>query len=177
VARWCEDHNRWECTKNKHGGTHCHARAVKGAATCYIHAGKSLAQVRRDVIDAYALVPGDDGHTPLEVVAAQMGLSYRRTALMADQLRSESEMSTEAVHGPLAEAERAERRLCVQVAQIASQMGLDERRADLEIALGDQLVRLLRGVVTDLGHDNADPVAREIVLRHLRALQAARAAG
>lgn len=38
-ARWCEDHGRLECSKNKHGRTPCHALAIKGTDSCKIHGG------------------------------------------------------------------------------------------------------------------------------------------
>jgi hypothetical protein len=171
LGRYCETHKRWECVKSRSRGRgECHGPAIKDTDVCRHHAGRCPAQARQAVIDAWAQIPGDDQVTPQEVVAAQMGLSFRRSQLLGDQLRSACELSDEAITGPLAEHERAERRLCVQIAQIAQAMGLQERRADVQVALGNQLVRLIRGVVADLGHDNEAPAVRAVVTRHLRAL-------
>lgn len=41
-ARWCEDHNRLECTKNRtHGRGPCHQAAVRGMPDCRNHGGYS----------------------------------------------------------------------------------------------------------------------------------------
>jgi hypothetical protein len=47
-AKWCEDHGRLECTKNKvprQGGGPCHGPAVRGTNVCKRHAG-----LRTDVL-------------------------------------------------------------------------------------------------------------------------------
>lgn len=41
-ARWCPDHGRLECTKNrgpKRGGGHCHQPAIRGLNACRTHCG------------------------------------------------------------------------------------------------------------------------------------------
>jgi Phage terminase, small subunit len=58
-ARWCEQHDRAECVHHRVRCEHergspvpaegcCHQRAVKGTASCYLHAGKALAEVKAD---------------------------------------------------------------------------------------------------------------------------------
>jgi hypothetical protein len=38
-ARWCEDHNRWECAKGKKHSKTCHGPRVLGLDCCRMHAG------------------------------------------------------------------------------------------------------------------------------------------
>jgi hypothetical protein len=137
-----------------------------------MHLGQAVGVVRRAQLTAWALLPGDDGVTPLEAVGALLGLGYRRTALLADQLRAEAELSTEAVFGPLAEAERRERELLLRTALAAQQMGFEEHRHTVQMELGGQLVRLVRGLVRDLGHDDQAPEVAAVIRRHLLALEA-----
>jgi hypothetical protein len=43
-ARWCDDHSRLECTKNRSKGRGpCHQAAVRGTSACKNHSGYSLA--------------------------------------------------------------------------------------------------------------------------------------
>ena len=42
-ARWCDDHGRWECTRNRTKGRgQCHQAATGGTDSCKTHSGKSL---------------------------------------------------------------------------------------------------------------------------------------
>ena len=58
-ARWCEDHQRSECTHHRVRCDHppgtpvpaegcCHQRNVRGTRSCYLHAGKALAVVKAE---------------------------------------------------------------------------------------------------------------------------------
>lgn len=64
----------------------------------------------------------------------------------------------------LADAERDLEKLCI--AAIAA--GLEERRVRIAEQAGEQLVRILDGVIAELGHNPEDPKVAGIVERHLR---------
>lgn len=40
-ARWCEEHGRFECTKNRKRGGLCHGSRITGIDKCRMHAGQS----------------------------------------------------------------------------------------------------------------------------------------
>jgi P27 family predicted phage terminase small subunit len=47
LRKWCEEHARWECSKNRTDGQPCHRRdTYKGTGACYKHAGLSPARAR-----------------------------------------------------------------------------------------------------------------------------------
>jgi hypothetical protein len=46
-ARWCEDHGRMECTKNRKAQRGpCHAPAVRGTDACKLHGGHTVAVLK-----------------------------------------------------------------------------------------------------------------------------------
>jgi len=57
-------------------------------------------------------------------------------------------------------------KLCIE----AIRAGLEERRVRLAEQQADVLVRMLDGLLADLGHDPDDPATAEVVERHLRAV-------
>src|SRR5712691_5248162 len=95
LARWCEQHGRWECTKPRSRGRgQCHAQAIKGTGACPAHAGKTIEQARRDAVNAWAAMPDDQGITPLAAAAGQLNLSWRRAQLLGDELRRQVEAAS-----------------------------------------------------------------------------------
>lgn len=46
-ARWCGEHDRWECSKNRTKGRgQCHNRAISGTKACTAHSGKKRSVVK-----------------------------------------------------------------------------------------------------------------------------------
>lgn len=92
-ARWCEEHERWECSKqrSKQRGV-CHGSAVRGLALCRMHVGRSsdlaktqgeanlLAWSTHSAKDAAALDPG-------QVVMDQLRVAVIRADIYGELLR------------------------------------------------------------------------------------------
>jgi hypothetical protein len=80
-GRWCEEHHRWECVHNKHGGTPCHQPRIRGLDSCRIHVGS---KGRKFAAQAVAL--REAGHwAPIETHPAEALLQevYYWTGLCA----------------------------------------------------------------------------------------------
>ncbi len=74
---------------------------------------------------------------------------------------------------PLLSLYERERRHLLQVSRTALDVGLEERRVRIVEQVGEAVATALRGVLTELGVPLDDPRTQEIVVRHLRALEAA----
>lgn len=90
-ARWCDEHGRLECTKNRTKGRgHCHQAAVRGTGACYVHCG-----FKREVIKAQgkaritAWNPNGEGTTidAGAAVLAVLQMTYLRLGAYAELLR------------------------------------------------------------------------------------------
>jgi len=98
-ARWCEEHQRWECTKQrtKQRGD-CHNLAVAGTATCRNHAGVSLEVAKAQGqarITAWSAMQAMPGLEPGRAVLAMLHMSWLRVhlyaALLEEQVVGEAE--------------------------------------------------------------------------------------
>jgi hypothetical protein len=199
LARWCDHHQRWECVHQRvRGRGPCHGQAITGTDACPAHAGKTVAQARRDALTAWAAVPGDDGISPGTAVLAQLGLAWRRAELLGAELRRQAEAgepggglagglvgasySASAAAGgvyatgervrALAELEAAERDRVVRFAETAHRMGIEDARLDLAQAIGGHVVVVLTAALGRLGLDARDPDVRAAVYAELRQLTA-----
>ncbi|MBA2952138.1 hypothetical protein GON03_19165 [Nocardioides sp. MAH-18] len=154
-ARWCETHDRWECSAKKPDH---HATAIRGLALCKNHAGRSLAVAKAlgeanlaawstaaKPADAVALDPGT-------VVLDQLRVAVMRADLYGEMLRWQLEVEDEVglvgtVYAAgrdgarvetgerargLAQLEAAERDRVVRFAKTAHDMGIAERHVELE---------------------------------------------
>jgi hypothetical protein len=90
-ARWCEDHNRLECTKNRTKGRGpCHQLAIRGANACRMHSG-----FRREVTKAQgeARITAWNPDGPASqidagaAVLAVLQMTYLRLGMYSDLLR------------------------------------------------------------------------------------------
>lgn len=90
-ARWCEQHRRLECTKNKQGQTQCHQCAVRGTNACKLHAGKGtelLAAQGEAVITAWSAIGRARKEvSPGEAVLGMLQLSWLRAHAYGELLR------------------------------------------------------------------------------------------
>jgi hypothetical protein len=95
-ARWCEEHKRLECTKNRSKGRgQCHGIAVKGLDGCTTHVGHSRAVARAKgeaVITAWSAVGAPAGGKSLDASMAVLGMlqmSWLRAAAYGELLRQQ----------------------------------------------------------------------------------------
>lgn len=158
-AIWCDEHDRWECARpSKRSGVRCHGNAIRGMATCRMHAGRSSAMSKAigeanlaawsssaRPADAPALDPGT-------VVLDQLRVAVMRADLYGEMLRWQLEVEEEAglvgltyaagregvrvetgerARG-LAALEASERDRVVRFAKTAHDMGIAERHVELE---------------------------------------------
>jgi hypothetical protein len=195
--RWCSQHGRLECARPAHGGRTCHGSAVRDTAACRMHLGQAVDVVRRAQLTAWAATPDDDGISPRAAAAGQLGLAWRRAALLGEALRQQAETdagpgdattgglvgfrysASAAADGvyatgeaprALVELEAAERDRVVRFAEAASRMGVEAEMTALARAHGDELLAILGAVLVDFGFDPADAAVRAVVVRRLRAL-------
>jgi hypothetical protein len=196
MARWCDQHKRWECTKQRSRGRGpCHASAISGCDACPLHVGKSVEQARRDAVTAWAAVPGDNGISPGSAVLGQLGLAWRRAELLGAELARQTAGGAgggvqggligarygadssaggvyetgEAVRA-LAELEAAERERVVKFAEVAHRMGIEGARLNLAHEIGGHVVAVLVAALARLGLDGRDAEVRAVVYEELRQL-------
>lgn len=173
-AEWCDEHERWECTKkSKRSQQRCHAFAVRGTAVCYTHAGEktSVVKAKGEALSAWRAVPGRQDVSPAEAVMAMLQMSWARVHVYASLLeRQVADADTSLGVGMgeglvgftrsaspsvgvyesgeavrgLAQLEAAERDRCVRFAKVAHDMGI----ADREIRLAEAQGALLAGAIS-----------------------------
>lgn len=106
-ARWCEDHDRLECTKRRsvrQGGGQCHASAVRGTDACKTHGGHRLDVLRSKGearITAWTAIGRPVNGERLEPGMAVLGMlqmSWLRAAAYGELLRQQ--VTTEALPEP-----------------------------------------------------------------------------
>lgn len=98
-ARWCEDHNRLECTKNRsknQGGGQCHGPAVRGVNSCKTHGGHRLDVLKAKGearITAWSAIgkAGSDRTEPGLAVLGMLQMTWLRAAAYAELLRQQAE--------------------------------------------------------------------------------------
>lgn len=176
-ARWCEEHHRNECTRqrNKQRGLICHANAIAGLDRCVNHAGettekaKARGQANR-MRAAFAEIPASEYVDPGDVLLWAVTVAARQVAwlrgLIGDRLDAGTSIDAEGV-AVLVKLEQDERTAVTRAAKMALDAGIAERQVRLAERTAEQLVAVLRGVVTELGHDATDPAVQGVVRRHL----------
>lgn len=90
-ARWCEQHQRWECTRQRKAGRGiCHQRAITGLDACRMHAGTTgaVARAKGEALTAWSAVATVDGHDvelvdPARAVLGMLHMSWLRVHLLA----------------------------------------------------------------------------------------------
>jgi hypothetical protein len=97
-ARWCEDHNRLECTKRRsvrQGGGTCHAGAVRGTDSCKTHGGhrlevlKAKGQARITAWSAIGEAAQADRTEPGMAVLGMLQMTWLRAAAYGELLRQQ----------------------------------------------------------------------------------------
>jgi hypothetical protein len=95
-AKWCEEHGRLECKKNRRRGQGpCHAPAIRGTDACKIHSGvsKQVAFAKGEArITAWSALGIQDGATTIDSGMAVLGMlqmSWLRVAAFGELLRQQ----------------------------------------------------------------------------------------
>jgi hypothetical protein len=90
-GRWCEQHQRYECTKRgKHGGA-CHGSRIAGTPACRMHAGVvgKLAKVKGEAVTAWSALTGTASIVPAEAVLGMLQMSWFRVHVYAELLEQQ----------------------------------------------------------------------------------------
>lgn len=111
-ARWCEQHRRWECTKQrtKQRGD-CHNIAVSGTAACLNHGGESLEVMKAKGearITAFSAIGATPGIDPGYAVLASLHMAWMRLHLYARLLEEQVEHDASEPVGGWGESQRTE---------------------------------------------------------------------
>jgi P27 family predicted phage terminase small subunit len=198
-GRWCDEHERWECTRNRSRGRGpCHGPSVLGMTACRAHAGVDIhsnaghllaLQARKNPI---AGQPMDIG--PAEAllwrVRVLAGEVQRLDDLIAGLEQDElvwgvvSEETTETDAGPQVKSTsqsrisvwlvlRSQRERALQDAcEAALRANIEERLVRLAESQGAVIHHLLLTVLADFGIEQDDPRIPMIIPARLRELSA-----
>lgn len=95
-AKWCEEHHRLECVKNKSRDRGlCHAVAIRGTDTCRLHSGARLevAKIKGEArITAWSAMGKPAGGKSIDAGMAVLGMlhqSWLRAAAYGEMLRQQ----------------------------------------------------------------------------------------
>lgn len=176
-AVWCPDHDRRECSKNtRRGKIRCHGIAIAGLDACKIHSGekidKAKARGKANLMRAaFAEIPASEFVDPGEVLLWAVTVAARQVAwlrgLISDQLKADGTGIDSDSIAALVKLEQDERRELARAAKTALDAGIAERQVRMAERVAEQLIAVLRGVVTELGHDANDPKVAGICRRQL----------
>ncbi|GAB2762400.1 hypothetical protein GCM10027273_44910 [Nocardioides pakistanensis] len=187
-ATWCDDHERWECSKNtKRGSVRCHGVALRGLDRCRLHRGiaRDIARAQGEAnLLAWSSAAGKDA-APLDpgaTVMDQLRVAVMRADLYGELLRVQvvdedytglvgptfaagrdgARVETgEQVRG-LARLEAEWRDRVVRFAKAAHDMGIAERHVELEQQKAQLVVQAF---LAALGAINPVPADRDLALR------------
>lgn len=90
-AVWCEQHNRWECSKRTKSAPVCHGIAITGVNRCRMHAGEPLdvAKAKGEAVTAWSALTGQAVVSHSEAVMGMLQISWLRAHLYAGLLRQQ----------------------------------------------------------------------------------------
>lgn len=170
-AVWCEDHDRWECSRvSRRSQTRCHGNAIRGRSSCRMHAGRPAAVEKalgEAALAAWSTEAADADAAPLDlgrVVMDQLRVAVMRADLYGEMVRWQLETEDEgglvgktfAAGRDGARVESGEqvralvrleaewRDRAVRFAKTAHDMGIDQRHVELEQAKAEQVVGAVR---------------------------------
>lgn len=92
-ARWCEDHELWECSKQRSKGRgQCHGPAVRGLDRCRMHLGRGMDLAKTQGEDNLAIWSAQAASglavvDPADAVMAQLRVAVYRADLYGELLR------------------------------------------------------------------------------------------
>ncbi|WP_436759372.1 hypothetical protein [Streptosporangium sp. V21-05] len=92
-ARWCEQHERWECAKRGKTVPVCHGIAIAGIDACRMHAGQraEVAKAKGEAVSAWSALHGESTVSATEAVLGMLQMSWARVHLYAGLLRRQVE--------------------------------------------------------------------------------------
>jgi len=93
-SRWCEEHKRWECTRQRRNGAGtCHGVAITGTDRCRIHAGERADVARaRGLANAWSALDVEPGEVdPGRLVLGVLAMSWARLHWIAGRLREQAD--------------------------------------------------------------------------------------
>lgn len=174
----CPEHNgRRECSKNKRRGGRCHAAAIAGLDACPIHAGEKTSKAKARgqanlMRAAFAEISATEYVDPGDVLLWAVTVSSRQVSwlrsLIHDRVAGGQKTQVDADEiAILVRLEQDERHSLTRAAKMALDAGIAERHVRLAERTAEQLVAVLRAVVSELGHDASDPKVQEICRRQL----------
>lgn len=187
-GRWCDEHNRYECTGNRsHGRGTCHGPAIAGATVCRMHSGGPKARANAAIRAAVARwTDGQQTLDPGETLLRLMTVAYLRAEQHADELDN---ILTE--HGwrdafvgdamgefgkvgeyakQLSVWEAQERKQAADLAVKAVAAGLEERRVRAEEQQVALFAQALDAALQELGLADRTAEVKSGVSRHLRSI-------
>ncbi|MFI7461859.1 hypothetical protein [Nonomuraea sp. NPDC049646] len=90
-AIWCEQHQRWECSKRTKTAPVCHGIAIAGIDRCRMHAGENvdLAKAKGEAMTAWAAWTGEQLVSSTDAVLGMLQLSWLRAELLGQLLRQQ----------------------------------------------------------------------------------------
>lgn len=171
-ATWCKTHDRRECSKNTRRGTgRCHQIALAGLDACKLHSGEKLDKAKARgqanlIVQRFRDISPDDYIDAADALAwavtvARVDVVDYRITLKDRVAKQETVTSDELDRLMRMESEVA------RIAKMARDAGVDEARLRLGERTVDVIVAVLRGVVSDLGHNANDPKVAAICRRRL----------
>lgn len=97
-GRWCGQHNRSECTKNRKKGGDCHNPAISGLDACRMHGGQKgqVLKAKGQAITAWDAMSGDPSVSSSEVVLRVLQMTWLRVNLLSGLLREQFEAEQQA---------------------------------------------------------------------------------
>jgi len=100
-ARWCEQHERWECAKRGKTAPVCHGIAIAGIDACRMHAGQraEVAKAKGEALSAWSALHGPPTVSATEAVLGMLQMSWARVHLYAGLLRRQVEEAQDAPPG------------------------------------------------------------------------------
>lgn len=200
TGRWCDQHGRYECTKNSKRGGPCHQVRLPGLNACKNHSGRAY-QVSKEIGQAQITAWSTGGQPDInytEVVLSVLQMTYLRLEVLSRMLREqaieldEGSQPTEGLIGyrygaggkdgkiyvvseelrGLVQLEAAERDRAVKYAKTAHDMGIDERMTSLAEKWADDVGDALSKIFDglDLSPDQEKKVPG-LVERHLKVIE------
>jgi hypothetical protein len=180
-GRWCEQHERWECTKpRKAGRGPCHGSAVTGSDRCRMHLGEpsapaiaaaKLEQEAARLLYQRDATPVTDPLSALQKLAGRAAAWEDIIGEKVNELRSISystEFAGEQIRGEIAVMERAMDRLGRLLVDIAK-LNIEDRLAGIRQRTLDMLERALDAALEASGAPlDGKAKAREAFKRNLK---------
>lgn len=90
-GRWCEEHARYDCTRQRKRGGDCHGPAITGLDSCRMHAGVTgeVAKAQGAAITAWSALAGSPTVTSTDAVLGMLQMSWLRVHMYAGLLEQQ----------------------------------------------------------------------------------------